>query len=323
MKRPAVHFSAWVAVCLAVLTLTGWSTVAHAQRRRGHKTAPAANAAPAEKAPEAAPAATPEPDKPAAEAPKEEPPAAAASTSDDLKLPPEGEVAGTGTTGKASPELSWQDIVVVPRKAFLKGLRLELSPFTGMSVNDLLIRHFVFGVDLNFFMTDVLWVGVEGQYFLKALTEREELTGLQYNRVPSLNRYLYGASLNLGYVPAYGKFTLFNRAIFHWEIYATAGVGWTRSQIIPRDPSNEKFNNDDLTPNVGLGTRLFLFDWLTLNVSIRDYILPDKFENENRPAGQDAAAAKANATQALVNNVMVMAGIGIYLPTKFTYKSPR
>lgn len=322
MKRPAVHFSAWVAVCLAVLALTAWPNAAQAQRRRGgSRSVPAAPAAPppAEKAPEPAPAAAPE-TPPAPEAPKEEPPPPA----EDLKLPPEGELTTTNATGAASPTTYWQDIVVVPRKAFLKAIRLELAPFTGLSVNDLLIRHYVFGADLNFFLTDVLWIGLQGQYFIKSLTEREELTGLQYNRVPSLNRYLYGGSLNLGYVPAYGKFSLFNRSIFHWEIYAVAGVGWTRTEIIPRNPANDKFTNDDLTPNVGLGARFFLFDWLTLNISVRDYIFPDKFEKESpRPAGQTGAEAKAVADQALVNNVMVMAGVGIYLPTKFHYKSPR
>ena len=72
---------------------------------------------------------------------------------------------------------SWADIVVVPRKAFLKGGRLELQPFTGISVNDSLIRHYVFGVDLNYFLTDVFWIGLQGQYFIHQLTNQEELVG--------------------------------------------------------------------------------------------------------------------------------------------------
>ena len=37
----------------------------------------------------------------------------------------------------------------------------------------------------------------------------------------------------------------------------------------------------------------------------------------------DAATSKANAESALVNNFMIYAGIGMYLLTKFTYKTPR
>ena len=97
---------------------------------------------------------------------------------------PEGKGAPDAAAVKAAANLSWADIVVLPRKAFLKGLRFELAPYTGTSLNDIMIRHYVFGVDLNFFLSDVLWVGLQGNYYIKALTERESLVGLQYNRIP-------------------------------------------------------------------------------------------------------------------------------------------
>jgi outer membrane beta-barrel protein len=236
---------------------------------------------------------------------------------------------------KASTTLSWQDIIVVPRKRFLKGGRLELAPFTGVSLNDITIRHYVFGVDLNFFLTNVLWVGLQGNYYVKALTERESLLGLQYNRIPTLNRYLYGGALNFGYVPVYGKFALFNKSILHWEIYASAGVGATQTEIIPRIPGNPTFSNLSITPNFAIGGRFFLFDWLTFNYAVRDYLVLDKFEPLNRGLPVDpnapngatffpsAAEAKAAATGEMVHNVMLYMGVGIYLPTKFQYKTPR
>jgi len=89
----------------------------------------------------------------------------------------------------------------VPRKAFLKGGRVEFAPFTGLSVNDNLIRHYVFGGDINFFLSDVFSIGLEGQYFVKAFTQTEENVGLQYNRIPTLNRYKYSGALMFGYAP--------------------------------------------------------------------------------------------------------------------------
>jgi outer membrane beta-barrel protein len=224
---------------------------------------------------------------------------------------------------RASTTLSWQDIVVVPRKRFLKGGRFELAPFTGMSVNDNLIRHYVFGVDLNFFLTNVLWVGLQGNYYIKSLTDQESLLGLQYNRIPTLNRYLYSGALNFGYVPVYGKFALFNKSILHWEIYASAGVGVTRTEIIPRTPGDSTFNNLSLTPNFALGGRFFLLDWLTVNYAVRDYLIIDKFEPANRMDSETPAQLKARADGAMVHNIMFYAGVGFYLPTKFTYKTPR
>jgi outer membrane beta-barrel protein len=227
---------------------------------------------------------------------------------------------------KANSTLSWQDIAVLPRKRFLKGGRFELAPFTGVSVNDIMIRHYVFGADLNYFLSDAIWVGLQGTYFIKQLTEREALVGLQYNQIPTLNKYLYGGALNFGYVPVYGKFAWFNHGILHWEIFVSAGIGVTKTEIIPRNPQDPSFDNLSITPNIALGGRFFLFDWLTLNYAIRDYLILDKFESTNpHPANVQwtSALAKSSADSALVHNVMFYAGVGFYLPTKFQYKTPR
>jgi outer membrane beta-barrel protein len=329
MKRPAI--------CLFVsVAIVGWAAIGHAKKGGGSKPAPADNAED-----------TGGDQKPAAGG-ADETKAGATDTGDKGGAPASESLDTTGDEGPAgkveeeiggpkaarpSAQLSWKDIVVVPRKPFLKGGRLELSPFAGLSINDNLIRHYMFGVDLNYFLTDVLWIGLQGQYFIKQLTDQEELVGLQYNRTPTLNQYLYGGALNFGYVPVYGKFALFNRAIMHWEIWASAGVGVTFTEVIPRDPANASlaFKNTDLTPNAGIGSRFFLFDWLTVNFALRDYIVPDKFEHNPDPPivggvptpYANAAAAKAGADTALVNNIMFYAGVGIYLPTKFTYKTPQ
>jgi outer membrane beta-barrel protein len=251
---------------------------------------------------------------------------AAGSTTDELDLS-EGKEKNVDEAGasavKTSTTLSWQDIVVVPRKRFLKGGRFEFAPFTGVSLNDILIRHYVFGLDLNFFLSNAMWIGLQGNYYVKALTEREELIGLQYNRIPTLNKYLYGGALNFGYAPVYGKFAWFNKSILHWEIFASGGVGVTQTEIIPRIPGDATFTNLSITPNVAIGGRFFLFDSLTVNYAVRDYIVLDKFEPTNRTAGQPIATVKANAEGKMVNNIMFYLGVGFFLPTKFQYKTPR
>ena len=114
------------------------------------------------------------------------------------------------------------------------------------------------------------------------------------------------------------------------EGHASPANAVTFTEVIPRDPANASiaFKNTALTPNFGIGTRFFMFDWLTVNFALRDYIIPDKFEsNPNPPMDRapfaSAADAKANADSALVNNLMLYVGIGVYLPTKFTYKTPQ
>jgi outer membrane beta-barrel protein len=237
---------------------------------------------------------------------------------ESLSLTPEAKA-------KAPTTLSWQDIVVVPRKAFLKGGRFEFAPLAGVSINDNLIRHYAFGGMISFFLSDALSIGIEGQYYVNALTASEENIGLQYNRIPTLNKYLYGGALDFGYVPVYGKFAWFDKQILHWEIFASAGVGLTVSEIIPRNAGDQSFKNNLLTPNLGIGSRFFLLNWLTVDFALRDYIIPDKFEPADRAQHPEwtLAQVQANADSAWVNNLMLYAGVGLYLPTKFSYKTPR
>jgi outer membrane beta-barrel protein len=311
MKRPAICF------CLCI-SIVGWAGVGFAKGKGGGKTEAA------EAAGEAAPA-----DSKAAPADSNAAPAAGEPAPGGDTVTPEGEETNQlpletdASKGKPPTTLSWQDIVVVPRKAFIKGGRFEFAPFSGVSVNDNLIRHYSFGGSITYFLSDALSVGVEGQYYVKAFSATEENVGLQYNRIPTLNRYLYSGALNFGYVPVYGKFALFNKQILHWEIYATAGLGLMVTEIIPRNPGQLSFKNQLLDVPVGLGSRFFLFNWLTVNFAVKDYIFADKFEPTMRDPAWDAATTKSHADSALVNNIMLYAGIGLYLPTKFTYKTPR
>lgn len=295
MKRLLTSLCTWLAVCAS-------SGVAIAQET-----------------PEPAPA-TPEPEPAPAGEDEEQPGKKGESLQVEDAKPDKVEGEAEGPKRVKGP-LSWQDIVVVPRKAFLKNKRTELMPFTGVSINDLLIRHYAFGADFNFFLTDVLSVGVQGQYFIKTLTARENVIGLQFNRIPTLNRYMFAAALNFGYVPIYGKFALFNKHIFHWEIFASGGIGITRTEIIPRYPSDQTFTTDAITPNFALGGRFFMKDWLTINFAFRDYVFQDKFEPTSRMRGQDIADVKAAADTHTVNNVMLYLGIGIFLPTSFQYRT--
>jgi outer membrane beta-barrel protein len=274
---------------------------------------------------------------------KAQPPGASATDSKASEAkpadaPPAAEPAGgAGTdlpgaitqTAPANPgeaaRRTWQDVVVVPRKAFLKSGRLELFPMSGVTLNDVLIRHYSFGGSLNYYVSDVFSIGVEGQYYIKERTDRESVIGLQYNRVASLNRYLYSGALNFGYVPGYGKFTLFNRYIIHWDVYVQGGVGLIQTEIIPRKVGDATFKNNRIAPNLGVGTHLFLSNWLTFNVALKDYLFNDLYEPTNREQNPTWTIdqVKSNAESQFVHNIMIFAGLGLYLPTSFQYRTPR
>jgi len=140
--------------------------------------------------------------------------------------------------------------------------------------------------------------------------------------VPTLNEMKYSASLDFSYVPIYGKFALVNKNIVHWEAMIIGGVGLTHTEVIPRNPSDAPFDNDDITPNLGIGGRLFLSSWLTIFFNLRDYIYPDKFESPSRMGGS-ADMAKANADTQIINNVMLTLGASFFVPPQFSYHTAR
>jgi outer membrane beta-barrel protein len=228
------------------------------------------------------------------------------------------------SSGKLSAEsrVSWQDIVVVVRKPFLKQRRLEILPQWGITMNDNIIRHHQFSGQLNWFLTDVLAVGLEGQYYIKDLREPYDLVARQARRLPTVNKYNYGAALNFHYVPIYGKFAILDQHIIHWETFFTAGVGFTQSEVIPRDPAYQPFTNFLITPNVGASMRFFVTKFLTVNAGIRDYVFVDKFEAVGRTE-VNGDLAKENADSSLINNVVFHAGLSFWFPTSFEYTTFR
>jgi outer membrane beta-barrel protein len=221
--------------------------------------------------------------------------------------------------------VSWQDIVVVIRKPFLKVRRWEMLPMLSTTMNDNMIRHYGAGAQINHYLTDVLAVGVEGHYLTKQFREPFDLVARQARRLPTINKYNFTAGVNFHYVPVYGKFAVLDKHILTWETFFTAGLGVTQSEVIPRDPKFEAFSNLLITPNIGASMRFFLFKWLTINLSIKDYLFIDKYEPVDRSETMNtsAEAAKENADSAFVNNVMFQVGVSFWLPPTFEYTTFR
>lgn len=258
-------------------------------------------------------------------------PEAAAPTDADL-TPTKSDVAPTAPvlTAGRRPESreTWKDIVVIPRKPFLKRGRIELMPLFSTTMNDNLIHHMALGAEINYYLTDILSIGLQGMYYFKNVLDQEFFTRYHFERVPSLNKYIYTAALNFSYVPINGKFNLFNNQIFHYEVFVTAGVGISGTEIIPRDYRYEAFTNPvTLTFPVGMGGRLFITKWLAVQIAFRSYIMLDKFEPSQRGSNPDPGIeveqAKKDAKTDIVNNMMFNAGFCFFFPMDFKYTTFR
>ena len=219
--------------------------------------------------------------------------------------------------------ISWKDILVVVRKPFLKTGRTELDPFVATTMNDNMITHRTIGGELAYYLTDVLAVGVEGQYYTHSFNETYDLVARQARRLPTINDYKWSAALDFHYVPVYGKFAVLDRHLITWEAFFTAGIGAGQSEVIPRDPKYPGFTNILIQPNVGASMRFFLAKWLTINIGVRDYLFVDKFEPLDRTMYPTASMAADHADSQFINNIMFQIGVGFWVPPSFEYTTFR
>jgi outer membrane beta-barrel protein len=248
---------------------------------------------------------------------------------DDILTPKKSDLS---TTSSSSPDRSrdaairkkgWKDIVVLPRKPYLKRGRVELTPFVGSTLNDTLIQHTALGLDVTYFLTDVLGIGLEAMYYFDNVTDNEFLIRYHFRRVPTINRYRYSASGNFSYVPIYGKFSIMNKLIAHYDVWLSGGVGITGSEVIPRDFNHESFSNISLTFPIAIGARFFITRWMALQVSLRDYMLLDKFESPGRDEVNGDLAKENQSETRFVNNLIFTGGLSFYLPFDFEYSTYR
>lgn len=269
---------------------------------------------------------TSEPTPPEPTPPEPTPPGGEPTPPGETKAEPKGDKkakqeAAPADAAKSGPlgSISWRDIVTVPRRPILKYHRVELVPTYNVTINSNLIRHHGFGGIINFFLSETLSIGVEGAYTQNQNLEHYFQRGLQDRVLPSVNRYLWNASLVFNYVPIYGKFALFNRWIVQWETYIGAGVGATQTEWIPRDPANDKATNYTAMWHLDVGARFFFTKWLVFHVYLKDYMFIDKYE-PTVPRSDTSLPPRNTWVDQFVQNVAFGVGVGMFLPTNFEYK---
>ena len=264
---------------------------------------------------------------------------------------PEGEVPGGDIGGEglgdiceidpaACPKLDFdkeaakdlnEQIYAVQQLYALRVRRVELQPYWATSLNDQFVNHPGPGLALNYYITNVLAVGANFNYYrpfnadssFNAQVRRAARVG-----VP-LTEYDWGAALNFTYVPAYGTFAGFGDFIFHYDAYVVGGVGAISTRPIPViDPDNRTFDFEPkLAFNAGIGFRVFFTRWFAAILEVRDYIFSDRLENDDTSvlAAPNDPLNKDNwyGDNSLTNAVQAQLGVAIFLPFSFEYRLPK
>jgi outer membrane beta-barrel protein len=283
---------------------------------------------------------------------------AAEGEGEEAGTPTEDALGGIGGEEEAQPtaapatneprvQLPPPDLWAVQRIYALRNRRFELLPRFSFSMNDQFVSHIGFGGMFNWYITDVLAIGIEGIWFFNNTESNTNFyTSRSFRVTVPINEYWMGWYLNFTYVPMYGKFALFNRWILHWDTFIMGGLGVTLTRPIAvvdaefRDFSDISDWNPNITFSIGLGGRIFLSRFLAIFLELRLYGFPQELENRNVAPLDDQCNSEANCPSGswpyeranrdtwldddgeFAINVMAQVGLSIFLPPTFNYRLP-
>jgi outer membrane beta-barrel protein len=231
------------------------------------------------------------------------------------------------------------EIYAVQQQYVIKARRLEIMPYFAITLNDQFVSHNAPGLSLNYYITQVLAVGVTGNWYqgLNADSDFNFQNRRAARIAVPLNEYQVSGDFNFTYVPMYGKFAGFGDFIFHYDAYIDGGVGLIRTRpIAVIDPDNRKFDwNNLINFDVGIGLRIFFNRWIAATLEIRDIIYFEKIENiqvANGPAVTSGAGFGNSPLNPdtwydkdthFTNDVQMQVGLSFLLPTSFEYRLPK
>lgn len=246
----------------------------------------------------------------------------------ELSAEGEGDAVGPTETGPKQKEVA-EEIYAVQRMYALRNGRFELAPSIAVSFNDPYVAHTAISGALNYWITNVLAVGANVLWYQGL--ESESALNFAVRRSTRLavpiTEYQLGANLNFTYVPLYGKFTMFNDAIFQWDAYLVGGVGMLRTRpVAVVDPAVRKYDFDwRVSFNAGIGIRVFVTKWLTIFGELRDYLYLEKLENLEVALGEarNDESTWIDENASLTHNVTVHVGATMFFPFGFDYRYPK
>jgi outer membrane beta-barrel protein len=211
-----------------------------------------------------------------------------------------------GATKKSAPAVAapvdapaaLDRVKAVPRKTMLKRQRIELTPFFSLSLNDAYFQHLAAAGSAVFYPHDAFGIGV-GVDWLYANVKSDSVDAVRQNltSVPAVFEHpRMFAHVDAYWVPIYGKLSLFDSQIIHFDIYATAGMGVA-------------FAGGRRPPlaTVGVGHRFVLNDFMALRFEVRDHLFVDSQLVDNVPRSD------------IQSYVMFLAGVSIFVPPTFDY----
>lgn len=194
-------------------------------------------------------------------------------------------------------------IVVVQRKPFMRRGRVEMSPMFLGTINDSLLFQIGVSGQINYHILEWLYVGVYGGWQDWRFVDLKS-NGLSdaYNDIVDatdatpttsiVNGFMGGV---IGFVPIYGKFSIFNSSVIHWDFSLGLGGGAVHTRA-------NGFKGAGL---ITVDHRWYLLRWLSLNIGVKGWIYHEDIGNH----------------KGIFTSWQAGIGLGFWVPPSWTYKS--
>ena len=214
---------------------------------------------------------------------------------------------GAGLLGPKKTALEkLEDGDAIQNRLLLRGGRFEASPGIGFTLNDAFQRTALLGLQLHYHISDSFAIGVSGYYgvsFNTDLADRIESSRPERAKAGAFTEVGLIASAELTYTPIIGKFALFGRNVFNYDLHILAGAGGVQAK---GDPKLEAFN---IAPVVGFGMRTFVQDGISVNLQLRDYLYSSSL---NAVPSEEGGAEATDSS--FTNNFAVTISAGFFFP---------
>ncbi|MFA5623663.1 MAG: outer membrane beta-barrel domain-containing protein [Bradymonadales bacterium] len=191
------------------------------------------------------------------------------------------------------------DLSTLQSRRFSKSKKFELTPSIAVIASDIFViylpltlrlaYHFNEAVSLDFQASYMgCFSGKVGKSQTRAASEHclrflsagyERLTGryqsaTQIRNIAIQEWQVARFHLNPIWAPFYGKFSLANKSIVHFDLHITAGIGLLLVETIGREDAQKVKLHPVFEGNLGFGMKFFFHDFLGLRFDYRSYLFP-------------------------------------------------
>jgi outer membrane beta-barrel protein len=167
----------------------------------------------------------------------------------------------------------------VRQQFLLRNSRFLVGLGLGNSIGSPFRSSATIGIDIGYFLSDKLSIGLNAFYGLPRLTYMGEQIVTQYDLPKYKGNYTeenftattFSASFELTYVPIIGKMSFLGQSNQKYDIFMIGGigaVGLTGANVA----KDKDFSALAIAPVLGLGMRIFVSQSLAISISLRNYI---------------------------------------------------